>query len=386
MNNVDSDSDVMICEFCGDTNDTREAIVQNYINCTKFAGSTNPDSGNSFAEKSNASSIKSENSNAGTPNPVSTIGVSLKPDNSITEPVKEETVKEETAPVEDGNFIIEDRAVVKYIGESVNVVVPDGIVAIGNNAFEKLPIQSVVIPLGVKSIGHYAFANCEALTSVKIPVSVERIGSDAFTGCTLLSDVTLKEGLQNIGPDAFAECVSLRSISFPGTITSVGPGAFSGCTSLKNLTIPSNYTNIAPGTFSGCTSLISVSFLKGVTSIGAYAFSNCIKIVEVTLPTGVTGIGPNAFRGCTSLNRVTIPACVIENNAFMDCTSLTNVIWLGEPFKDVKPNAFENTPFARGEQQKVWMKAGLCRHCGSTFVGVFNKTCSNPKCGKPQDY
>ena len=62
MNNVDSDSDVMICEFCGDTNDTREAIVQNYINCTKFAGSANSDSGNSSEAKTNGTSINSGNS------------------------------------------------------------------------------------------------------------------------------------------------------------------------------------------------------------------------------------------------------------------------------------------------------------------------------------
>lgn len=41
----------------------------------------------------------------------------------------------------------------------------------------------------------------------------------------------------------------------------------------------------------------------------------------------VIGIGEFAFRGCTLLKSIAIPDCVtfIENNAFMECTSLSEV-------------------------------------------------------------
>ncbi|MBE6752386.1 MAG: hypothetical protein E7556_07660 [Ruminococcaceae bacterium] len=64
-----------------------------------------------------------------------------------------------------------------------------------------------------------------------------------------------------------------------------------------------------------------------VTKIGSNAFIGCTSLTNVTIPDSVTIIGSNAFIGCTSLTNVTIPDSVtsIGDAAFYGCTSLTNV-------------------------------------------------------------
>ena len=50
----------------------------------------------------------------------------------------------------------------------------------------------VIIPDGVTSIGNQAFSGCSSLTSVTIPDSVTSIGSSAFEGCSSLTTVNYK--------------------------------------------------------------------------------------------------------------------------------------------------------------------------------------------------
>ncbi len=64
-----------------------------------------------------------------------------------------------------------------------------------------------------------------------------------------------------------------------------------------------------------------------VTSIGNDAFADCTSLTNITIPTSVTYIGDSAFYYCTNLTGVTIPDSVtsIGDDAFTRCTSLTSV-------------------------------------------------------------
>ncbi len=72
------------------------------------------------------------------------------------------------------------------------------------------------IPDGVISIGNYAFDNCRGLTSVILPESVTSIGSDAFYNCRGLTYITVGESLTYIGYSAFSNCDSLTDIYYAG--------------------------------------------------------------------------------------------------------------------------------------------------------------------------
>ena len=55
----------------------------------------------------------------------------------------------------------------------MEVVVPDGVVAIGNETFRGCySLEHIDIPNSVTSIGHRAFCGCSSLESISIPDSV----------------------------------------------------------------------------------------------------------------------------------------------------------------------------------------------------------------------
>lgn len=161
------------------------------------------------------------------------------------------------------DFEIKDGVLVRYNGNSKNVVVPDGVKVIGYSAFyqSRDSIESVVLPDSVeeiqsysfarcknlkkirfsrnlKLIANYAFSRCESLIQVDIPASVKVIEHDAFSICSNLTDVKLHFGLIEIGDGCFAWCENLKSIVVPETVKTIGSLAFFNCTNLKKVKIP----------------------------------------------------------------------------------------------------------------------------------------------------
>lgn len=65
-----------------------------------------------------------------------------------------------------------------------DVVIPNGITQIMDNAFENCPlITSITIPNSIQQIGKNAFTGCESLTRLDFPKAVvSRIGGRIFVG------------------------------------------------------------------------------------------------------------------------------------------------------------------------------------------------------------
>ena len=60
---------------------------------------------------------------------------------------------------------------------------PNGLTAIGEEAFEGLACEAIIVPRGCESIGSHAFRGCEELRYIRVPVGTE-IAGDAFEGCS----------------------------------------------------------------------------------------------------------------------------------------------------------------------------------------------------------
>ena len=140
---------------------------------------------------------------------------------------------------------------------------------------------SVVIPDGVTAIGENAFLNCSALKSISLPSTLKEIGKCAFGGCKSLSSVEIPEDVTKIGEYAFTRCSALKSISLPSTLKEIGFDAFGGCTSLSSVEIP-----------------------EGVTKIGEYAFKRCKALKSISLPSTLKEIGENVFEECEYVEKI----------------------------------------------------------------------------------
>ena len=84
------------------------------------------------------------------------------------------------------DFVIENSVLKQYTGPGSNVVIPDGVTAIGGNScddgafYKRKDITSVIIPDSVTNICELAFYDCYNLTSIFIPDSVVSIGDNTF--------------------------------------------------------------------------------------------------------------------------------------------------------------------------------------------------------------
>ena len=124
-------------------------------------------------------------------------------------------IVEEGNPVYDSreecNAIIETATNTLVLG-CTHTIIPNTVTAIGDVAFQEVPIESIEIPNSIKQIGKNAFENCYYLKSIEIPNSVTTIGDYAFNSCLSLSEITLPNSLTSIGHGTFEFCISISTV------------------------------------------------------------------------------------------------------------------------------------------------------------------------------
>ena len=249
---------------------------------------------------------------------------------------------------------------IESLGNAKNVIVPNGITKINDNAFWNCrDLTSITISNGVTSIGNAAFYYCTSLTNVAISNSVTSIDDSAFMGCSSLENIVIPESITDIGGQVFYYCSSLARVTIPNSVTSIGGWAFARCTSLTSIAIPDSVTSIDWYAFYGCSSLTNITIPRGVIRIGTSAFSHCESLKEIVVSAGnthyksagnciidkngtlvagcgksvipddgsVTSICNGAFSSGTSFSNIMIPDSVtsIGERAFDDCTSLASI-------------------------------------------------------------
>ena len=163
-------------------------------------------------------------------------------------------------------------------------------------------LRSVVIPQGVVRIGNNAFANCSYIVSVELPDALQEIGGLAFMNCGRLEAIEIPRGVTKIGGHAFDNCWSLTKVVIPDSVTEIGNNAFAGCSSLRSVSLPVRLKGVGVRLFSGCKSLTALTIPEGVTYIDQEAFKGCEALTALTIPERVTYIGPDAFKGCESIS------------------------------------------------------------------------------------
>ena len=113
--------------------------------------------------------------------------------------------------------------------EDGTLVVPEGIRAIRGAFHGRQDIKSVVLPDGIIDVGDSAFNCCEKLERVEFPASVRVIGEHAFASCPKLREAHLPSGLKRIESCAFAHCIALKQVEPLPSGASVAADAFYPC-------------------------------------------------------------------------------------------------------------------------------------------------------------
>ena len=249
-----------------------------------------------------------------------------------------------------------DNVLIKYNGTKSSVTIPDTVKHIAGGVFKNNnKISEVILPNELLSIGDNAFKGT-ALSTVTIPRSVTKIGTNAFPSCNLKvyqpsagydydsSNKTVLNDSYTKGNDTFyyiiksddtAEIIGCKTTSteltvpeeIDGyTVSSIGDYGFAKCSTLKSITIPKNIKTIGKYAFNGCTGLINATIPTTVSSVDDYAFNNCTGLKNVTISEGVVSIGKGCFYNCTSLAEAVVPdtAKYVGAYAFYNCTSMVN--------------------------------------------------------------
>ena len=238
------------------------------------------------------------------------------------------------------------------LGNLETVILPDGIVEIGEDAFQgATKLNHLVLPETVTTIGAGAFSQAYNLSSIDLPNSVHTIGVAAFSSSGL-AEIALPEGLVKIEEHAFAYTM-LGEILLPEGLTEIGNYAFSH-TNLSEVLIPASVTQIGESAFGECKKLGRIDVAEGnlhYASVDGILYSADFKSMitvptyipaKITVPEGVEVIRQNAFSG-RALTQLTLPNSLltIEESAFSDIAFLTEVV-IPSSVQSIGPRAFAN--------------------------------------------
>ncbi len=283
-----------------------------------------------------------------------------------------------------GDMLIADGVLKAYRGTCADVIVPEGVVEISQNAFKCKNIRSVFLPDSVEIIRDSAFKDCHSLERINIPLKLRFLGSQVFFGCEglqiagthkscniildekmrsiprrlflnckSLKQVELPEGIEQIGEEAFWNCEALDSVVIPKRVATICDRAFQWCKNLKNICFCSDETVLEGNVFKDCYSLADkngfvivrnvlysfcgeqtiVSIPLGVKEIAPGAFSytgiesRTYNITEIIVPESVEIIGDWAFSHCEHLRKITLPGSIktLGKDIVYDCKLLDEV-------------------------------------------------------------
>ena len=233
------------------------------------------------------------------------------------------------------------------------IVLPNGLTHIGNNAFLQAAVTEVTIPNTVVSIGTNAFWKCNTIETT-LPASVRELGATAFYGtfvvnvdanspylCSEENGKVLyskdKTTLYQVSQDCAGD------FTIPSTVTTINDFAMNGCAKVTGeLVIPDSVQTIGRSAFEG-TGFTSLNLGNSVKEIGVSAFYKCATMTgDLVIPASVTTIGANAFIGTGFDGKLDFQAQIEEfPAAIFQGLNFTSVSFSGS-VKSIGDRAFEN--------------------------------------------
>jgi len=215
-------------------------------------------------------------------------------------------------------------------------------------------LTKFTIPDYIKTIGEGAF-NKSGLTSIVLPSTLTMTAIPNYLfGATPLVSIDIPEGITTIGSQAFANCTALESITFPSTLTATAIGSanvFTAVTTITSMTFKTATPPIAAGVlaFADVTSKSGVTVTVPIGALAAYqahaAFTN-MNIVEVT----TTSISNNSTK---------VQLSVYPNPVFDQLTISTAMEVQSVKLMDMTGRLLENLPLGSLSYDVSHLSAGF---------------------------
>lgn len=245
------------------------------------------------------------------------------------------------------------------LSAALNIVLPDGIEAIGTH----------VTPQGdgtnkVEGLFEYKEANeitSQTLRKTITAEGIEEVQDNAFKKCKYLKGITLSDKTTSIGNHAFEDCDLLEDVSIPATVSKMGLAPFRGCDILSDVNFNASpyfvcdksvifelgeegvHTALVEYLNGKVPHIVNSEDVEGITTIYPEAFMNS-NIESADLSTAsLEEIPVSAFQGTKSLFSVTLPnGCRrINENAFAD--SRVRQVVVPSTVNVINDRAFVNT-------------------------------------------
>lgn len=159
----------------------------------------------------------------------------------------------------------------------------------------------------VVAIAPRAFAKDDqgSITDIVLPEYLVEIGEEAFKGSDVTS-ILMPNTVKSLGTRAFEDCKKLKEVTLSSSLTLIPMAAFRGCDALQELQVPASVTKIADLAFEA-SGLKEMELPMGVETVGAGAFYNCQQLEKLAFPNSLKKLGVCCFLYCNKLKSLTLP-------------------------------------------------------------------------------
>ena len=235
------------------------------------------------------------------------------------------------------------------------------------------------LPNSIKVISPYCFTEDTEVAFTSIPDYIIIIGNNAFQKCTGLTKVNFNplftaDGTINRLVNTYNSSATLQS-QWP----IIGAYAFANCTNLKLVSITKNTSEEKEVTF------------QGVKTIGDFAFYDCPELIMSLSSTTaglnnntLTYIGISAFQRCSKLGLTRMPASIVHigQNAFANLGSLPSFSDLPKTIRYVGQGIFFGDTLAQQNAYNLVWSFPATLNENKSIVEVVNKALQGTKINK----
>jgi hypothetical protein len=231
----------------------------------------------------------------------------------------------------------------------LNYNIPNTVVTIGENAFEKSNLSSVTIPASLTTIGNEAFGGCTELK--EFIVAPENTNFSTIDGNLYSKDKTalvvyaggktgnfiIPDNVTSIRAYAFYNCQYLTGITIGNSVNSIGSYAFGACWNLKAVsllnTTPINLNSYYAVFYAVNQAKCGLYVPAGSKAAyqAAYIWKDFTNIVEGSLPTVSTNL----------ISSITATTAIAGGNVISDGTSSVTargICWNSTGFPTIADN------------------------------------------------